>query len=324
MRTPPNRSPGSAGLQAQGAPIVTRGPIGLVLVSNTALPKNPTPVVGVAPKVAPILSNTLPPPDHQWSKGNKVAQRFPDRKLFEERAGPSQEDVRQQGVANCYLAALLAALARTPNGRIRLRKMVAPHAGSFVTVARDYDGEKPGAERKITADRYFEIALAASQPIAVSDVLYATDGDRDYDPVFMDSPQKLLWPSVIELAYATFCGGYDQIGSDAGISWARCITDVLGKVDYIKLNLPRKTWDRAGSSGEMGGHQLDELLGGAATKPTIIVTGLKGKLLPHHAYAVVRHDTHSTTVYDPLTALAMPVVRSDLKGACEEIISISA
>ena len=155
-------------------------------------------------------------------------------------------------------------------------------------------------------------------------MLYATDGDRDYDPVFMDSPQKLLWPSVIELAYATFCGGYNKIGTGAGISWARCIKDVLGDVDYIKLNLPRKTWDRAGRSGEMGAHQFDELLGGAATKPTIVVTGLKGNLLRHHAYAVVRHGAHSTTLYDPLVAVAMPVVRSDLKGACEEVISLSA
>lgn len=309
---------------SHSAPIATRGPVGLAFAPISAVPKSPASSGVAAPKAVPTRSTTLPNPDHRWTTQNKVAKRFPGRSLFQDRDGPTYEDIHQQGVANCYLAALLAALARTPNGRIRLRKTVTQRSGSIVTVARDYDNEKPGPERKIPSDRYFEVALSTGDPTIVSDVLYATDSDRDFDPIFMDSPNKLLWPSVIELAYATLCGGYDKIGSGDGVSWARCIQDFLGNIDYIKLNLPQKTWDRRGKAGAMEPGQFDDLLGSAATKPTIVATGKKpGQLFAHHSYAVIQHDKHVTMLYDPLTTVTMPVKNSDLKPLCEDVISIS-
>src|SRR5205823_6528584 len=122
---------------------------------------------------------------------------------------PALEDVEQGSLANCPLAAVLAALAYTPDGRKHLLGLVQEHSGTVETdlsAVADQLDEPPPPGKKITTSRYFGVTLGG-KTFEVSDVLY-TDEARDPNPKYMRSPKQVFWPCAIEKAYAEKEGSY--------------------------------------------------------------------------------------------------------------------
>ena len=174
-----------------------------------------------------VKTYTLPAPTLGTNKALKARKStwkdtFPSR--F--RAG----DVEQQEILNCYLAATLAALAHTPKGQAVIKKIVVPKQGKIVTTCHDYDfdGTK-GPTKKITSDRYFEVQFQSGSKLIVSDVLYMDDSDRNWNPRYMTShSDNALWPCIIEVAYASFKGGYEKIDASSNINFADFLKPELG------------------------------------------------------------------------------------------------
>jgi hypothetical protein len=102
--------------------------------------------------------------------------------------GPVVDDVQQGALANCPIAAILAALAHTESGRKRIAGMVSE---STAAVETDLSGvasklDNPPKNNKITTNRYFTVSLGNA--IEVSDVLYTDDADANWSPIYMKSP----------------------------------------------------------------------------------------------------------------------------------------
>jgi hypothetical protein len=169
----------------------------------------------------------MPPPLPDGMGTTKVASQV-SWSLFAKGA-PAVDDVRQGGLADCPLAALLAALAFTPSGRKHLLGVVTEHGGIVETdlsaVASQLDDPPPG--NKITSNRYFSVTLGG-KTFEVSDVLY-TDESTDPIPIYMKSLNRLLWPGVIEKAYAEKEGGYAALeGLTANVVWETVVGSKAG------------------------------------------------------------------------------------------------
>ena len=131
---------------------------------------------------------------------------------------PRPEDVTQGELFNCPVAAILAALAHTASGRRRIDSMVTEYTGAPVKTtfsddvraalaARYDDPDYLPPPREIASSRYFSVALDPA--VEVSDVFYTRYSDgADADLIYMGSPASVLWPCVIEKAYAAKVGGY--------------------------------------------------------------------------------------------------------------------
>jgi hypothetical protein len=136
--------------------------------------------------------------------------------------GPDYGDVQQtHHIWNCPIAAILAALAHTTIGRAFIQKeMIVESRGSAGSVATDFAGvdtehdfdkkDDWPADNQIKSDRSFQVKLGG-KTVEVSDVFYTDDQDRDAQLIYMDSPTKALWPSVVEKAYAAMVGGYSGL-----------------------------------------------------------------------------------------------------------------
>lgn len=127
---------------------------------------------------------------------------------------PALADVTQGALANCPLAALLAALAYTGAGQKRIDSIVAEQAAIVETdlsaVADRIEEPPPG--NVIQTTRYFTVKLGG-KPYEVSSVLYTDDADRNWTPAYMRSPNSVIWACMIEKAYAVKEGGYESLDS---------------------------------------------------------------------------------------------------------------
>lgn len=129
-------------------------------------------------------------------------------KLFAKDKTPAFADVEQGVLHNCALASVLAALAHTSTGRKHILSLAAEHSA---VVETDVSGvANPPSGNKITSNRYFTVKLGGKL-IEVSGVLYTSDHDRGWVLSYMRSPTDVLWPCVIEKAFAEKVGGYGEL-----------------------------------------------------------------------------------------------------------------
>ena len=170
---------------------------------------------GVGSGAQPTKTYNLPDPETAWSSNLARYPRVSTLPLYvNDKASPKHDQVLQQLIANCYLAATLAAMANTAAGRQRITKMITAQKGAITTICKKYDMQSVGAEERINSNRWFTVAFKAGN-VDVSDVLYHDNSDRDPHLRYMTTPKvdKALWGAIIEVAYASLKGSYDKISA---------------------------------------------------------------------------------------------------------------
>jgi hypothetical protein len=150
-------------------------------------------------------------------------------------ASPRTTDVIQGGLANCPVASILAAMANTPRGAAQISKAVREHSANVVTdlagVMQYLDDDLDWVDRpkgSLSSNRYFSVDLPGIKQ-EVSDVFYTDQADRGWDLVYIGFQgirrdkgiKPVLWPSVIEKAYAAQLGGYQKLDAlnDPVVAW---------------------------------------------------------------------------------------------------------
>jgi hypothetical protein len=146
---------------------------------------------------------------------------------------PKPEDVFQHGVHNCALASVIAALANTPKGQTRIINMIKEHVSPTLTT---YSGDYSFFEgpKKILGKRYFTVTFpGATKPIEISSVFYTDDqASTHVDMIYMQSREpRVLWPCVLEKAYAQLSHGYENFSKVPNVVWKH----VVGQYKYLDL-----------------------------------------------------------------------------------------
>jgi hypothetical protein len=133
--------------------------------------------------------------------------------LFGAKSPTFQEVKQAPGLANCPVAAILAALAFTSSGRTVLQKLLSETAAATLTELSNIkaaDLSNPPAGMKVTSARYFTVSLPGGA-VDVSDVLYTNDADSNWSPLYMQDPaDKCLWAAIIEKGLAVQLGSYEN------------------------------------------------------------------------------------------------------------------
>lgn len=214
---------------------------------------------------------------------------------------PLPEDVKQGELATCPIGAILAALAHTTSGQKRINKLIKEYVGTSVktTFSRDVldtigsktkgDSDYRAQDKEILSQRYFSVSLDSTQE--VSDVFYVkyTDGN-DVEMVYMGSANDVLWPSVIEKAYATKIGSYEELDDDTKHKVEEFWTNLVGsKPDGFAVD---KKTDLA---------KISDAANNASRIPTIGASRDDAtKVLSHHGFAILGMKGSDTVLlYNP-------------------------
>lgn len=289
------RPPGPHGLLPGGPvgrPPGTLGLASVVLMAPVAVAK------------AVVKSTTMPEPTRT---STTLQARAVTWDLFKKDPVPTQ--VTQGELATCPIAAILAAMAHTAWGKGRIRDLVSEvqAKGAVETVLskatlkqltrKDID-EQPQPP-KIVSDRYFTVKIK-DPPVEVSDVLYVgyTDGS-ELDPVYMQqrplanprAAAEVLWPAVIEKAYAAQIGDYETLdnygpgGTPSGAYW-----EVLAGSKPQVLAIGPKT----------DVSKIKAIAVAAAKSPAIGATRATAtKVLSEHGFAILGMAGAKIDLYDP-------------------------
>lgn len=243
---------------------------------------------GSAPKKTTYV---LPDPETvRWSNLKWRVPRVSSLPLYLGK-GPKYSEIRQQNIGNCYVAATLAALANTPNGRKLIRTMITPSKGPITTVcyAWDSDNNKLPQRLELTSGRRFKIQFKSAS-VVVSDVLYHDDSDRNPNLIYLTTPgsDKALWGAIVEAAYAKLKGGYDNIGGSKVT--VNQFLDEFSAVKWTAL-VPTKDDDAIKKACKEAGSGATFL----ATKESGSTT-----LDPFHGYAVIGMSAAKVRLWDPM------------------------
>jgi hypothetical protein len=212
---------------------------------------------------------------------------------------PSERDVKQGELANCPVAAILAAIAHTPGGRKRIDSLITEYVNAQVKTtfskevlatlsAKMDDPDYKRPEKEILSKRYFSVNLGSS--IEVSDVFYVKYSDGSgVDMIYMDSPKRALWPCVIEKAYAVKIGSYDDLDDDTKHTVNEFWAVLVGaKPDGFAIN---ENTDLT---------KISTAAKAAGTIPTIAASKDDAtKVTAHHGYAVMGIQGSTIELYNP-------------------------
>jgi hypothetical protein len=213
---------------------------------------------------------------------------------------PITEDVKQGELATCPIAAILAAFAHTASGKRRVNSLITEYTGISVktTFSKDTlttlaskthdDPDYRVPDQEIISKRYFSVALGS--PVEVSDVFYIryTDG-TDVDMVYMGSPNGALWPCVIEKAYASKIGSYEELDDDTKHTVNEFWAVLAGsKPDGFKID------------GKTDLNKISDAAKAATRIPTIgaSIIGAQ-RVTEHHGFAILGMQGATIELYDP-------------------------
>jgi len=117
------------------------------------------------------------------------------------------EDINQGWLGDCYLIGGLAALAHSNPGAIRNAIRKGEKEGTWVvSIDRVADNGRNYGSREIVVDNWF--------PTKDDHLLYANGGKKGskrYGIEQFENGERPMWPAIIEKAFATMLGGYDQL-----------------------------------------------------------------------------------------------------------------
>jgi calpain family cysteine protease len=291
------RVPGPLGISPGGIGGRIPGPIGRTLWQKPSTPPAP----GAVAKAVKKTKMPRPAKDGQTKNAHEVTW-----KLFGMGA-PRTGDVKQGALANCPIAAILAALAHTASGRKRIQDMVVEHNTRVETDLTGVAGELDSLPKNntIISNRYFTVTLG--ETIEVSDVFYTNDADRNWSLIYMQSPTNALWPCVIEKAYAVKLNGYEEVDDDvkhtANEFWKGLVGSnpkgfaVNDKTDIEKIREAAKAASRVPTIGASKDN---------ATKVTA-----------YHGYAVLGIQDSTIELYNPygrIEKISLKDFRSNFKA----------
>lgn len=283
----------------------TPGPLGSSTRVGGRIPgplrRRPLRVADVSSSSKIIEEMPNPGPDSGAVRAHAV-----EWKLFDGEVTPLQ--VRQGRLANCPLPSLLAALANTKVGRKRIHDILtAERSGTVETnlsgvVDKLEDDPDSPIPKRIISKRYFVVTLGKS--FETSDVFYTDNVDRDWTPFYMqhydldpriENSSDILWPAVIEKAYARQRQGYDKITESKSFTLNAVWKDIVGN-DPGGFKLEDKT-DK----------DILEVIKAAGTVPTVAASrhdksiGKRSdkKLTDDHGYAVLGLQGSEIELYNP-------------------------
>jgi hypothetical protein len=213
---------------------------------------------------------------------------------------PVPEDVLQGELANCPVAAILAAMANTATGKKRIDNMITEFKGGSVKTTftadilktlsaktkDDPDYKPPVSE--ILSKRSFSVDIGYSSE--VSDVFYVQYSDgTDVNMVYMGSPNKSLWPCVIEKAFAAKIGSYEELDDDKKHKvdefWPALVGSKLQGFAVDEKTDLKKIIDAATAARQV------PTIGASRDDAT--------RVLDHHGFAILGMQGKDIELYDP-------------------------
>jgi hypothetical protein len=230
--------------------------------------------------------------------------------------GPALTDVKQApNIANCPVAAILAALAFTSVGRSYIQGMLSEAAGNVVTDLSAIPSgtlSNPPQGNSIISKRSFTVKLPGGAVI-VSDVLYTNDADRNWSLFYMRDPsEQSIWAAIVEKALAVQLKGYenfDALGLTANDFWEK-VTGAKPSGIAIKEDTPLAKITEAAQNG--------------ARVPTIGASKPNGTdvkvVTEFHGFAVLGVESGKIKLYDPAKAKTLLITPADFRHDFEAIL----
>jgi hypothetical protein len=263
---------------------------------------------------------TLPDAETQiWSRSKNRWPRVSNLPLYEidkknNTVPPRYDQILQQNIGNCYVAATLAAMANTDAGRRQITGMITPHKGAITTTCKKFKNDNTvGPQEQLKSNRWFSVSFKNTS-IDVSDVLYHDDSDRDPNLIYMTTPgekDRALWGAIIEVAYAKLKGGYDKIGGSQNT-----VNQFLAEFSAVKWTILDPANDRAA---------IKKACRSAGKRPAFIASKTEGTktLSPFHGYAVLGMSGTKVSLWDPMQGKVKKIEFKDLLTEVQAVIGSS-
>jgi hypothetical protein len=255
-----------------------------------------------------------------WKSFTMKRVRKVDRKLSN--GVPVTGDVKQGGLPNCPIAAILAALAHTVIGQKHIDSMITEYIGaavkttlsdSIMTTLSDSTSDDPDynpQDKEIISNRYFTVKLPGKL-FEVHDTFYVKYTDDDsIDLVFMDSPNQVLWPCVIEKACALKYVSYNEMGN-----YKKHTANDFWEV----LVGPKQRGFKVTDATDI--ERIREAVKGASTVPTIGASREDArKVTPWHGYSVLGIQDSTIELYNPAAAKQFRISLEDFRNNFQLIL----
>lgn len=271
-----------------------------------------------------VKTTTMPPPTNDQDNKDVHEVTWP---LFNpSKKIPAHTEVKQApSLANCPVAAILAALAFTSVGRTLIQGMLSETAGNVVTdlsglppdtltnPPQDTTTNPPKPITVINSSRYFTVKLPGGA-IDVSDVLYTNDGQRNsWSLMYMRDPsEKSIWAAIIEKALAVKLGSYenfDALNINANDFWEKVTGAKPGGIE-INADTPlAKITDAAKASTTVPSI--------GASKPN---AGDVKVVTEFHGFAMMGLEGGKIKLYDPAKAKTILISPADFRHDFQAIL----
>lgn len=273
------------------------------------------PVSGTVTKAVKTTTMPAPTKDHDNRDVHVVLSPLFDPK----KNAPSFTEVKQApGIANCPVAAMLAAFASTTDGQKVIKSIVPPETSGDVVTDLSAAGtlSNPPTGNTLRSSRYFTVKLQGGS-FEVSDVLYTDDHDSGWSPFYMRDPgDQTIWAAVIEKALAVKLKGYDNLDDPdihAEDFWEK-VTGVKPGIIEIKPDTPLSTITKAANDSV----RVPSIAASKGEPGNDIPLKAGGVLAAFHGFALLGFKDDKIRLYDPAEAktfvLSPAEFRSDFKA----------
>ena len=283
------RLPGPPGLARFGSTGQSRGPLsrlppnaillaqlgGVTVPTPNRLPPEPTPIRGPGSRNLTLQDVRLPVFGHQ---------------------GPQPDDIVQGAISTCPAAAAMMAMAHANPAAIR----------SMIT---GYQAGTPATSTAPALPRVYNIQFRRrnARVVRVTTRFYHQAGQL----IYASSPNGVIWPSLLEKAYAVFAGGNSYSGlarSQRQLSNPPDISQVMqafvGNFGWIAhTNAQNVTQPLTGLSSAQRRNLIREL-NQAGNRPTIAASlgsnvPVATNVVANHGYAVLAYSGGRVTLRNP-------------------------
>ncbi len=268
---------------------------------------------------------TLPMPNPTEDQDSKDVHEVKTALFTSSGGGASYQQVQQaSAIANCPVAALLAAMAFTSVGRGMIQGMVSPpKTGAVRTDLSKLPADtlsNPPPAPYLDSQRFFTVKLV-SGAVETSDVLYTNDGDRDsWSILYLHDPSgQSIWGSIIEKALAQSLGSYQEFNVtklQTNDFW-HIITGAWPGVLTVEAGTPESDIVNAAKNS------VNKPSIAASKDDLAIVGGSKSdadNVTSFHGHAMIGVQGPKIKLYDPAKAKELQVTPAEFKRTMKAIV----